>query len=83
MLYHDVLIIGAGLAGQRAALEVFRNDVDIGIISKLHPMRSHSVAAQGGINVALRPEDSADAHFYDTIKGSDFLADQDAVEILT
>lgn len=83
MLYHDVLIIGAGLAGQRAALEVFRNDVDIGIISKLHPMRSHSVAAQGGINVALRPEDSVDAHFYDTIKGSDFLADQDAVEILT
>lgn len=56
--------------------------MDVGILSKLYPLRSHSCAAQGGINAALSPEDSVHDHVYDTVKGSDYLADQDAVEIL-
>jgi succinate dehydrogenase / fumarate reductase flavoprotein subunit len=81
-LSHDVLVVGAGLAGQRAALQAFRAGVDVGVISKLHPLRSHSGAAQGGINAALDPKDSVHDHIYDTVKGSDYLADQDAVEVL-
>jgi len=80
---HDVLVIGAGLAGQRAALAAAEDDVSVGIISKVHPVRSHSNAAQGGINAALNPDDSWESHAFDTIKGSDYLADQDAVEIMT
>ncbi len=83
MLRHEVLVIGAGLAGMRAAIEAARNGADVAIISKLHPMRSHSGAAQGGINAALGPDDSPEAHAFDTVKGSDYLADQDAVEIFT
>jgi succinate dehydrogenase / fumarate reductase flavoprotein subunit len=79
---HDVLVVGAGLAGQRAALEALKAGADVGVISKLHPMRSHSVSAQGGINAALDPTDSVKEHVFDTIKGSDYLADQDGVEIL-
>jgi succinate dehydrogenase / fumarate reductase flavoprotein subunit len=79
---HDVLIIGAGLAGQRAALAAAQAGASVGIISKVHPVRSHSVAAAGGINAALNPEDSWESHAFDTIKGSDYLADQDAVEIM-
>ncbi|MGI8430428.1 MAG: FAD-dependent oxidoreductase [Solirubrobacteraceae bacterium] len=79
---HDVLIIGAGLAGQRAALAAARAGASVAIISKVHPVRSHSVAAAGGINAALNPEDSWESHAFDTIKGSDYLADQDAVEIM-
>ncbi len=79
---HDVLVVGAGLAGQRAALEAFRAGANVGVISKLHPLRSHSVAAQGGINAALGPGDSPEGHIYDTVKGSDYLADQDAAKIL-
>ena len=75
-------MVGAGLAGQRAALEAIRSGLDVGILSKLHPLRSHSGAAQGGINAALGPQDSVKDHVYDTVKGSDYLADQDAVEIL-
>jgi succinate dehydrogenase / fumarate reductase flavoprotein subunit len=79
---HDVLIIGAGLAGQRAALAAAQTGATVAIISKVHPVRSHSVAAAGGINAALNPEDTWESHAFDTIKGSDYLADQDAVEIM-
>jgi succinate dehydrogenase / fumarate reductase, flavoprotein subunit len=79
---HDVLVIGAGLAGQRAALAAAEAGVSVGIVSKVHPVRSHSNAAQGGINAALQEDDSWESHAFDTVKGSDYLADQDAVEIM-
>jgi succinate dehydrogenase / fumarate reductase flavoprotein subunit len=77
-----VLVVGAGLAGQRAALEAVRAGRRVAVLTKLHPLRSHSGAAQGGINAAMGPKDSVHDHVYDTVKGSDYLADQDAVEIL-
>jgi succinate dehydrogenase / fumarate reductase flavoprotein subunit len=80
MIVHDVAIIGAGLAGMRAAIEASKK-VNVGVFSKVYPTRSHSGAAQGGINAALNPEDSWESHMFDTVKGSDYLADQDAVEI--
>jgi succinate dehydrogenase / fumarate reductase flavoprotein subunit len=80
---HDVLIIGAGLAGQRAALSAAENGASVAIVSKVHPVRSHSVAAAGGINAALNPEDTWESHAFDTVKGSDYLGDQDAIEIMT
>ncbi len=84
MYEHDILIIGAGLAGLRAAVEGVRNDMDVAVISKVHPVRSHSNAAQGGINAPLTDRgDDWEGHAYDTIKGSDFLADQDAVEVMS
>ena len=79
---HDVLIIGAGLAGQRAALAAAQRGATVAIISKVHPVRSHSVAAAGGINAAINPADDWRSHAYDTVKGSDFLGDQDAIEIM-
>ena len=79
---HDVLVIGAGLAGQRAALAAASAGATVGIVSKVHPVRSHSVAAAGGINAALNPEDSWESHAFDTVKGSDYLGDQDAIEIM-
>src|SRR5213595_3846625 len=79
---HDVLIIGAGLAGQRAALAAADAGATVAIMSKVHPVRSHSVAAAGGINAALNPEDSWESHAFDTVKGSDYLGDQDAIEIM-
>ena len=79
---HDVLIVGAGLAGMRAGLAAQQAGVDVAIISKVHPVRSHSNAAQGGINAAVDESDSWEEHAFDTVKGSDYLADQDAVEIL-
>src|SRR5688572_20053751 len=82
MPQHDVLVIGAGLAGQRAALAAAEEGASVGIISKVHPVRSHSNAAQGGINAALNPEDSWESHAFDTVKGSDYLGDQDAIEIM-
>src|ERR687890_1104358 len=82
MPQHDVLIIGAGLAGQRAALAAAESGASVGIMSKVHPVRSHSNAAQGGINAALNPEDSWESHAFDTVKGSDYLGDQDAIEIM-
>jgi len=83
IITHDIIIIGAGLAGQMAALEASRSS-DTAIISKVHPLRSHSVGAQGGINAAFGNvvPDDWNKHAFDTIKGSDYLADQDAVEIL-
>lgn len=86
MIAHDILIVGGGLAGLSAALAADPR-LSTAIISRVHPVRSHSVAAQGGINAALgnNPdgrEDSWERHAFDTIKGSDFLADQDAAELL-
>jgi len=88
VIKHDIVIVGGGLAGCRAALEIKRlyPTLDVALIAKTHPIRSHSVAAQGGIAASLKnvdPEDSWEAHAFDTVKGSDYLADQDAVEILT
>jgi succinate dehydrogenase flavoprotein subunit len=81
---HDVLVVGAGLAGMRAAIEAFDAGVDVAVVSKLHPTRSHSGAAEGGINAALgnASEDDPETHAFDTVKGSDYLGDQDAIEIL-
>ena len=81
---HDVLVIGAGCAGMRAAIEAFDAGVDVALVSKLHPTRSHSGAAEGGINAALGNacEDSPELQAFDTVKGSDYLGDQDAIEIL-
>lgn len=86
MLKHDVIIVGGGLAGLRAAIDLL-GKYDVALISKVHPLRSHSIAAQGGINAALgnNPEgrdDSWEKHMFDTVKGSDYLADQNAVEIM-
>jgi len=79
---HDVLIIGAGLAGQRAALAAAEAGVTVAILSKVHPVRSHSVAAAGGINAAVSVTDDWRSHAYDTVKGSDFIGDQDAIEVM-
>jgi succinate dehydrogenase / fumarate reductase flavoprotein subunit len=79
---HDVLIIGAGLAGQRAALAAAQDGASVAIMSKVHPVRSHSVAAAGGINAAISVDDDWRSHAYDTVKGSDFLGDQDAIEVM-
>jgi succinate dehydrogenase / fumarate reductase flavoprotein subunit len=81
---HDVLVVGGGCAGMRAAIEAHDAGVDVAIVSKLHPTRSHSGAAEGGINAALgnASQDSPEEHAYDTVKGSDYLGDQDAIEIL-
>ncbi len=82
---HDVIIVGAGLAGLRAAIETVDAGLDTAVISKVHPLRSHSVAAQGGMNAALgnaQVGDSWEDHAFDTVKGSDYLADQDAVELM-
>jgi succinate dehydrogenase / fumarate reductase flavoprotein subunit len=86
VIRHDLLIVGGGLAGLSAALSADPG-LKVGVVSKVHPIRSHSVAAQGGINAALgnHPEgtdDSWEKHAFDTIKGSDYLADQDAAELL-
>ncbi len=80
---HDVVIVGAGLAGLRAALEA-SHKYDVAVISKLFPTRSHSGAAQGGIAASLGnvEEDHIDWHFFDTVKGSDYLGDQNAIELL-
>jgi len=79
---HDVLIIGAGLAGQRAALAAAQKGASVAIMSKVHPVRSHSVAAAGGINAAINAADDWRSHAYDTVKGSDYLGDQDAIEVM-
>jgi len=87
MFQHDVVVVGGGLAGLRAAIECSAF-VDTAVISRVHPLRSHTKAAQGGINAALGNaedgrDDSPDKHAFDTVKGSDYLADQDAVELMT
>jgi succinate dehydrogenase / fumarate reductase, flavoprotein subunit len=84
VIKHDVVVIGGGLAGMRAAVEAAEGGADVAIVSKMHPVRSHSGAAQGGINAALgnREEDTSEAHTFDTVKGSDYLGDQDAIEAM-
>jgi len=81
---HDVLVVGAGCAGMRAAIEAFDVGADVALISKIHPVRSHSGAAEGGINAALgnASEDDPEKHAFDTVKGSDYLGDQDAIQVL-
>ncbi|HHT9140038.1 MAG TPA: FAD-binding protein [Candidatus Tripitaka californicus] len=86
--YHEVIVVGGGLAGLRAAIAVNERNVSVAVLSKVHPLRSHTVAAQGGVNAPLgnHPRghyDNWEKHAYDTIKGSDFLADQDAVIRMT
>jgi succinate dehydrogenase / fumarate reductase flavoprotein subunit len=79
---YDVVIVGAGLAGCSAAREINASGKSVCVLTKLHPLRSHSGAAQGGINAALNPEDSIELHEFDTVKGSDYLGDQDAIELM-
>ena len=79
---HDVLLVGGGGAGLRAAIAVAETNpgLSVGVVSKVYPMRSHTVSAEGGAAAVIRPEDSLEAHAYDTISGGDWLCDQDAVE---
>jgi succinate dehydrogenase / fumarate reductase flavoprotein subunit len=77
---HDVIVVGAGGAGLRAAIEAHEHGADVALVTKLHPVRSHTGAAEGGINAALHPEDSWDLHAYDTMKGSDYLGDAPAID---
>jgi succinate dehydrogenase / fumarate reductase flavoprotein subunit len=83
MKKHDVLIVGAGGAGLRAAVAAHEAGADVAMVSKLHPVRSHTGAAEGGINAALKEEDDWRDHAYDTVKGSDYIGDQDAIETMT
>ncbi len=88
MKYHQVIVVGGGLAGLRAAIEAATAGHDVAVLTQVHPVRSHSVAAQGGINGALANmpdgrDDTPEKHAFDTVKGSDYLADQDAVEMMT
>ncbi len=84
MIKHDVVVVGGGLAGMRAAVEAAEGGADVAIVSKMHPVRSHSGAAQGGINAALgnREDDSPESHAFDCVKGSDYLGDQDSIEAM-
>ncbi|MFA4986020.1 MAG: FAD-binding protein [Candidatus Brocadiia bacterium] len=88
MKYHQVVVVGAGLAGLRAAIQCNMNNINVAVVSKVHPLRSHSLAAQGGINASLGnnlrgSNDAWEKHAFDTVKGSDYLADQDAVQTMT
>ena len=80
---HDVLLVGGGGAGLRAAIAICETDptLSVAVVSKVYPMRSHTVSAEGGAAGVVRPDDSLDEHAYDTISGGDWLCDQDAVEV--
>lgn len=93
MIYHQILVVGGGLAGMRAAIEAWEakgkggQPLDVAILSRVHPVRSHSGAAQGGVNASFAnaeggEDDNVDKHAYDTVKGSDFLGDQDAIQVM-
>ncbi len=79
---HDVLLVGGGGAGLRAAIAVseFNPKLSVAVVSKVYPMRSHTVSAEGGAAAVIKPGDTLDEHAYDTISGGDWLCDQDAVE---
>ncbi|MBF0453184.1 MAG: FAD-dependent oxidoreductase [Magnetococcales bacterium] len=79
---HDLVIVGAGLSGMRAAVEGVKAGINVAVVSKIHPLRSHSCAAQGGINAAIDPEDSQESHAYDTVKGADYIGDEDAIDLM-
>ncbi len=81
MLTYDILVVGAGLAGMRAAVEA-GPEAQVAVISKVYPTRSHSGGAQGGINAPIGEDDSIESHMFDTVKGSDYIGDQDAIEVL-
>ncbi|MDP5206387.1 FAD-binding protein, partial [Alishewanella sp. SMS9] len=80
----DAIVIGAGGAGMRAALQITQSGLTCALLSKVFPTRSHTVSAQGGITVALgnRHEDNWEWHMFDTVKGSDYIGDQDAIEYM-
>ncbi|MBV0903356.1 FAD-binding protein [Haloarcula salina] len=80
MYEHDVIVVGAGGAGLRAAIAADEEGADVALVTKLHPVRSHTGAAEGGINAALQEGDSWDLHAYDTMKGSDYLGDAPAID---
>jgi fumarate reductase flavoprotein subunit len=84
LLKHDILIVGGGGAGLRAAIAIGEENpnLSVGVVSKVYPMRSHTVSAEGGAAAVIKANDSIDDHAYDTISGSDWLADQNAVEVL-
>jgi succinate dehydrogenase flavoprotein subunit len=79
---HDVLLVGGGLAGLRAAIAIAETNprLDVAVVSKVYPMRSHSVSAEGGAAGVIAADDTIEEHIYDTISGSDWLGDQDAIE---
>jgi fumarate reductase flavoprotein subunit len=83
IFYHDVLLVGGGGAGLRAAVAVAETNpnLSVAVVSKVYPMRSHTVSAEGGAAAVIKPGDTLDEHAYDTISGGDWLCDQDAVEI--
>jgi fumarate reductase flavoprotein subunit len=83
LLSHDILIVGGGGAGLRAAIAIGEENprLSVGVISKVYPMRSHTVSAEGGAAAVIKPNDSIEAHIKDTVTGSDWLGDQDAIEI--
>ena len=87
MIYHQLIVVGGGLAGLRAAIEARQAGVDVAILTQVHPGRSHSGAAQGGVNGATQTADAQDdspqKHAFDTVKGSDYLADQPAALQMT
>src|SRR5947209_6307997 len=82
LVSHDILIVGGGGAGLRAAIAIGEENpsLSVGVVSKVYPMRSHTVSAEGGAAAVIKPGDSLDDHAYDTISGADWLADQDVVE---
>lgn len=80
MYEHDVIVVGGGGAGMRAVIAAHEADADVAIVTKLHPVRSYTGAAEGGVNAALHPEDAVADHAYETMKEADYLADAPAVE---